>query len=485
MVVSNGGSNVITTYDEWMIRFWYSMIRDRFPNRFPVPAVRGAVQGVVTTAQSAEDAGQVMSASTGLAAFSETAAAAQINAEMVEKMNNFSMPEVTRREVIGVCEECGVEKVWSVTEMKTEDSNVARWASKRDSAGSLITVGCVRTNFLEITPLDDNPNTEPPFTITLDTRGGTLTGTSTLTTNQRGGYLSQFPTPTRGDDFFIGWFTHPTEGRYVLGGSNPHTITFTRDTTLYARWADRAPRVTLDVRGGVLAAEQDNPVEVDNRLRLPAITAPTREGHTFVGWFDQAEGGEWVLPQTIGNLFFADGTIYARWVEGAGNRHTITFDYNGGRDANFSEPPWMSSTTRADGRLMQAPNMAMDGNVFVGWFTARTGGEEVILGEGGTVLTRAQTIWARFEVRHYTITFDPRGGSLGEQPTSATTNDRGRLMELPTPERAGYTFDSWWLTNSWGGEERVTTGSTHSFFLNAGTVFNRDTTIYARWTADE
>ena len=68
--------------------------------------------------------------------------------------------------------------------------------------------------------------------------------------------------------------------------------------------------------------------------------------------------------------------------------------------------------------------------------------------------------------QEYTVTFDANGGSVST--ASATTKD-GKLESLPTPTYDGYTFLGWY-TEETGGDE-VTTG----------TVFTKDTTIYAHW----
>jgi len=71
------------------------------------------------------------------------------------------------------------------------------------------------------------------------------------------------------------------------------------------------------------------------------------------------------------------------------------------------------------------------------------------------------------EPETYTIKFDANGGAVS--PASRKTNANGKVS-LPTPEREGYTFDSWYTAKTGGNK---VTGST---------VFDDDATIYARWT---
>ena len=73
-----------------------------------------------------------------------------------------------------------------------------------------------------------------------------------------------------------------------------------------------------------------------------------------------------------------------------------------------------------------------------------------------------------FEPIHtYTVSFDANGGTVS--PADAVTDKDGKLAELPTPERAKYTFKGWFTAANGGTEVTV------------DTVYTEDTTIYAQW----
>ena len=67
----------------------------------------------------------------------------------------------------------------------------------------------------------------------------------------------------------------------------------------------------------------------------------------------------------------------------------------------------------------------------------------------------------------YTVSFDANGGTVS--PADAVTDKDGKLAELPTPERAKYTFKGWFTAANGGTEVTV------------DTVYTEDTTIYAQW----
>lgn len=69
----------------------------------------------------------------------------------------------------------------------------------------------------------------------------------------------------------------------------------------------------------------------------------------------------------------------------------------------------------------------------------------------------------------YEITFDANGGQCGT--TSMYTDTTGKLSALPTPTRGGYTFNGWFTEQSGGTA------------VTAETVYDKNTTLYAHWTA--
>ena len=95
------------------------------------------------------------------------------------------------------------------------------------------------------------------------------------------------------------------------------TITLTADLTLYAIWQPLNYTITLDLQEGTngttsITATYDAP--------MPAITIPSREGYSFLGFFTEPNGAgtqyydangtsanNWTIP--------ANTTLYAAWIE--------------------------------------------------------------------------------------------------------------------------------------------------------------------------
>ena len=70
----------------------------------------------------------------------------------------------------------------------------------------------------------------------------------------------------------------------------------------------------------------------------------------------------------------------------------------------------------------------------------------------------------------YLVTLNAGEGNL--LVSSLATNDKGKVVKLPSPVREGYTFDGWYTSET--GGTKVTTD----------TVFDANTAIYAHWTKE-
>jgi len=250
---------------------------------------------------------------------------------------------------------------------------------------------------------------------------------------------------------FAGWNTAAN------GSGTPRpigqTFVITGNVTLYAQWTVNTYTVTFDANGGTVS--QQTGTTAGAGWRLSSLPVPARTGYKFEGWFTEANGGDRVTTETA---FSADATIYAQW---SVIRYRITFNanYTGG-----TVTPAFDSTG-GDRTLASLPELALDGYIFNGWFTAMSGGTEVT---AGTEFSANATIYARWTLITYTITFNAGSGTV--TPASGATGVGGRLASLPVPARTGYAFDGWFTAET--GGTAVTTS----------TVFDANATIFARWT---
>ncbi len=178
-------------------------------------------------------------------------------------------------------------------------------------------------------------------------------------------------------------------------------------------------------------------------------------------WYNNLKGtADGKITLKGDNMLVGANGLYKFWfnsneeiyVEALVGEQTVTFDAGAGTIAT------PTAKTGLDGRLAELPvPTAPDGKRFTGWFTAETGGEKITT---DTVFEAAATVYARYEDETvpptlYTVTFDAHDGTL-DGATTATTDENGKLAELPTPTApSGYRFVGW-FTALIGGDEVTT-----------------------------
>ena len=167
--------------------------------------------------------------------------------------------------------------------------------------------------------------------------------------------------------------------------------------------------VTFQSEGGSEVASQ---IRANAPADQPAD--PTKEGYTFIGWYNGESEWDFETPVT------ADLTLTAKWQI---NRYTITFDTAGGSE--------VAPITQDYGTTITPPAApTRTGYTFAGWDR-----------EIPTAMpAEDMTITARWTVNQYTITLKPENG--GED--IVITQDYGTAITAPAnPTKTGYTFAGW------------------------------------------
>jgi uncharacterized repeat protein (TIGR02543 family) len=176
-------------------------------------------------------------------------------------------------------------------------------------------------------------------------------------------------------------------------------------------------------------------------------------GYTFDGWYREQE----TLNEFIFDRMPASNlTLYAKWTV---NQYTITFETNGGSN--------IASITGNYGDAVSAPNNpTKEGYTFNGWYANSN------LTQSTTVPTTmpAQnlTIYAKWTINQYTITFDTNGGNA----IQTQTNNYNATLNLPTPTKLGHSFAGWFTDVDLS--QAATT-----------TMPAQNLTIYAKWTINQ
>jgi uncharacterized repeat protein (TIGR02543 family) len=279
--------------------------------------------------------------------------------------------------------------------------------------------------------------------ITFNTNGGSDVTSIKL---PEGSAISAPTNPTKLGYTFEGWFSDVALTTTFVFSTMP-----SEDTTLYAKWNTQPFTISYELNGG--ANNANNPSSFDITTATITLATPSKVGHTFVGWYDNLSFSGSALtsiPQgTTGNK-----TFYAKFDI---NQYTISFDSKGGSHVT-------SITQNFDTNVSQpsAPTKAL--YTFAGWYN-----DEALTNAYTFAKMPASnlTLYAKWTLNQYTITFDSKGGSS----VSGLTQDYDSSVSAPSnPTKSGYTFAGWF------SDEGLL--STYTFNKMPG----ENITLYAKWT---
>ena len=208
---------------------------------------------------------------------------------------------------------------------------------------------------------------------------------------------------------------------------------------------------------------------------IPAITTegnsiielpdnPTKEGYSFVGWYwdNDIFSDPFTASSLLDRPIFNSLIVYAKWEEEEVpiESFQVTFDSQGGSSV---EP-----LNVHEGNTLSIPNVSREGYSLDGWYISADQGntlyEKWLFPT--SIVTSDITLYAKWVVNEYTITFHCNGGSSIDSIVQdfATT-----LIEPSIPTRQGYTFSGWYS----------------DFLINTPYEFTtipaEDLNLYAKW----
>ncbi len=275
-------------------------------------------------------------------------------------------------------------------------------------------------------------------------------------------------------------------------------------------------KINYNLDNGVL--NEENPLKYNVEAKEIVLNNPTKEGYTFVGWYNDSDK----LVETIPSGSIGDITLTAKYTAntydvvynantGVGEmdnqtltydedaklnaneftkKYTLTYDYgyNDLSDTEDKANEFLGWATTADGEVVYAneadvKNLATngtfnlyakwenptasldeeptrDGYTFKGWSTTRDGSNIV----GTLELTEDTTVYAVWETIEYTITYNLDGGVEETNPTKYTIESN--TITLSDATKTGYTFDGWY-DNSDTKVETINKGSIGNITLTA------------------
>ena len=262
-----------------------------------------------------------------------------------------------------------------------------------------------------------------------------------------------------GDYNFTGWFDG--EDKWLFNDAlNPSKVT--SKTTLTAQWKLNTYNVDVTIRldntawNGLTVS-----LVVDDDMTYPLSETNSNGVHSSSG----IPSGTYTIKFTYGGVLYTNTlSVSASDTNAATLTYwTVTFDYT---YDNIS-----TKNIVLDGNTLTEPeDVTREHYDFKGWFTDKEWSDDKKW-DFKTPVKATQTLYAKWEAKKYTITFDSNGGSEVKSITAAY----GALISKPTPDptKTGYTFTGWFKESDFQNEWAFETNKVTS-----------DTTLYAKWGLD-
>ncbi len=285
--------------------------------------------------------------------------------------------------------------------------------------------------------------------------GETLVGTVATAGNEK---IVLPAAPAKAGYTFGGWYTDKDVWKDRLTEDSFAGRALTENLDVYARYIRNeepsAAEYTISfyIDGALADIIRTSGNET---LDLPAV--PGKDGYTFAGWF--FDNGTWRNELTADTYsekpLTGDVSVYAFYEKTEEpvlpQEYTVFFDVDNGT-------PVAAVTTS---RIEKQPQTTREGYTFEGWYTDENFTEKVTF---PYEVTRAQTLYAKWEKNTYTVHFETYGGTaVGDMIESV-------IERSPSTEKKGYTFDGWYT------DENFTEKVTFPYEVTA------EQTLYAKWT---
>lgn len=223
--------------------------------------------------------------------------------------------------------------------------------------------------------------------------------------------------PSKDNYTFIGWYCNGNCIYTIASGSHGNL-------TLEARWSSDVYTITYN---GV-SDTADYPKTYSIESGDVTLPSPSKDYYAFAGWYESADfSGDRVVVIKADSL--QNYVLYARFTP---VDYTITYDYNGGLDAQNP------TTFNIESDTIVLKDTSKEYYEFVGWYVGDVKVESITKGSHDN-----KHLQARFVAKDYTITYH------NVQDSSSFVNtytiEDGEIA-LPQPQKDHYQFGGWYLS---------------------------------------
>lgn len=355
---------------------------------------------------------------------------------------------------------------------------------------------------------------------TYDLNGGQ--GDSSTQSALRGSNITTHGTPTRHGYTFTHYHYSYNNSQYdvnansTLGVGDWNTANVTGPTiNLVAQWSPNPYTISYNsnkpskASSSVTGSTGQTDLVYDQTGNL-AYNGFSITGWSFVNWNTKADGSgtTYQAGQQIQNM--NDGqntTLYAQWRP---NVYTLILDdqyaVKSGTTLAFEkyDYDWYKESNAKTSLNNKVSVPSKTEQIFGGYYTGKEGNGEQWIDENGKIKIKAnkisseKTVYAKWTPAVYKITLDNQGANKGEEGTGtvwekynigfysdvATTKQyTDSNKKIICPKKKNYTFGGYWTVkndyNQSNGQQLV--DGNGEINIAANTLFEKDSTVYAKW----
>ena len=191
---------------------------------------------------------------------------------------------------------------------------------------------------------------------------------------------------------------------------------------------------------------------IDRGINFTEPAAPSKENHTFAGWYNGDEKFDFDADTTNAPNVL---NLVAKWDI---NKYTVKF---------VSEHGSFADQTIEHGKPIDTDKLTIpevEGYTFGGWYT--TNDTHSTKFDFSTPITSNTTVYAKWTAKDYEVSFITEHGKT---PTSQNVKYNGTATNPGELTAEGYTFDDWY------------TDATYTTKFDFSTPITGDTKVYAKW----
>ena len=194
---------------------------------------------------------------------------------------------------------------------------------------------------------------------------------------------------------------------------------------------------------------------IDRGGKFTEPAAPSKENHTFAGWYNGDEKFDFDADTTNAPNVLE---LVAKWEK---SKYTVQFVSDHG---SFADQTIEHGKTIETGKLT-IPKV--EGYTFDGWYTDDTHTTKFDFTQP---IKSNTTVYAKWTANDYEVSFITEHG---DPPASQNVKYNGTATDPGTLTEEGYTFDGWYADDTYSTEFDFTQ------------PIKRNTTVYAKWTAND